>query len=149
MTPTTIENAGSEISTAPVISNSVALIGLILAIVAALMCSLMFVMANQLPVDAQGFEDYLQHDTPAHLRLLILGCSTLLLVAVALILCVVGLFLPNRPRIMAVIGASISGLILLGVFGVLILGAIMTPQATAEKDLTDASKTATSESESR
>ena len=149
MTPTTIENAGSEISTAPVISNSVALIGLILAIVAALMCSLMFVMANQLPVDAQGFEDYLQHDTPAHLRLLILGCSTLLLVAVAVILCVVGLFLPNRPRIMAVIGASISGLILLGVFGVLILGAIMTPQATAEKDLTDASKTATSESESR
>ena len=149
MTPTTIENAGSEISTAPVISNSVALIGLILAIVAALMCSLMFVMANQLPVDAQGFEDYLQHDTPAHLRLLILGCSTLLLVAVALILCVVGLFLPNRPRIMAVIGASISGLILLGVFGVLILGAIMTPQATAEKDLTDASERATSETESR
>jgi hypothetical protein len=65
------------------------------------------------------------------LRLLILGCSTAVLVVVAFVLCVVGMFLPNRPRALAIVGTALSVLILLGVFGVLIVGVIMNPDRPA------------------
>ncbi|MEZ6130943.1 MAG: hypothetical protein R3C59_19920 [Planctomycetaceae bacterium] len=113
----------AESGAAPV-SNTVAVIGLILIGVATAMCVLLFAMARQLPspiVDFQKAAD----GTPAQLRLLILGCSTAVLVMVAFVLCAVGMFLPNRPRLAAAVGTVLSLLLLLGVFGVLLVGVLM------------------------
>lgn len=112
--------------TAPAMSNTVALIGTIIAVVAVVLCGLMFLLASQLP-SQEATVPQLSVDTPAQLRLLIVGCSTAVLAFVALILCVVGLFLPNRPRLLAAVGATVSLLLLLGVFGVLLIGAMLNP----------------------
>jgi len=126
--PNTTAASETTNPTPPSVSNSVGVIGLILVGVATLMCALMFAMANQLPdpfIDFQKAAD----NTPAQLRLLILGCSTAVLVMVAFVLCVVGLFLPNRPRLAATIGTVLSLLLLLGVFGVMLVGVLMNPGA--------------------
>jgi ABC-type Na+ efflux pump permease subunit len=115
---------------APMLSNTVALIGLILVGLAAALCALMFALTNQLPDGITEFGDS-GNDSRAHVRLLILGCSTAVLVVVAFVLCVVGMFLPNRPRALAIVGTALSVLILLGVFGVLIVGVIMNPDRPA------------------
>lgn len=126
----------SEATAAPItpdetnvsVSNSVALIGLVLICVAIGLCVLLFGMANQLPDKITEFSD-IKQNSPTHLRLLILSCSTAVLVIVSFVLCVVGLFLPNRPRGMAIAGTSLSLLVMLGVFGVLTLGVVMNPRA--------------------
>lgn len=112
------------------VSNSVALIGLVLICVAIGLCVLLFGMANQLPDKITEFSD-IKQNSPTHLRLLILSCSTAVLVVVSFVLCVVGLFLPDRPRGMAIVGTSLSLLVMLGVFGVLTLGVVMNPAAEA------------------
>ncbi|MCP4506401.1 MAG: hypothetical protein GY826_08400, partial [Fuerstiella sp.] len=79
----------------PRLSNTVALIGVILSVIAALFCAVLFLLAHQLPDDIDSF-DPRNANSSAHLRLLILGCSTAVLLLVSLILSVVGLFLPDR-----------------------------------------------------
>ncbi|HIK93591.1 MAG TPA: hypothetical protein EYG03_16705 [Planctomycetes bacterium] len=110
----------------PQLANTVALIGVILAIVGAVFCSILFLLAHQLPdsIDAFGADNV---NSSAHLRLLILGCSTAVLLLVSLILSIVGLFLPNRPRILAIIGTIASLMLFLGVFGVLIAAVLFNP----------------------
>ena len=109
-----------------VISNTVSLIGFILALVAVALCGLLFWGVSQLPAEVGAFEEQLQTDTPAQLQLLILGCSTGLLLTISLILCVVGLFLPNRPRTLAWVGTGISAVFLVGIFGVLLAGVVIS-----------------------
>ena len=96
-------------------------------VVAIVLLVLLFFVANQLPDDIEAFQKNLSTDTPAQLRILILGCSIAVLTLVAFVLCVVGLFLPRRPRLLAGAGAIISFLILAGVFGVLLVGGLMNP----------------------
>ena len=110
----------------PQLANTVALIGVILAIVGAVFCSILFLLAHQLPdsIDQFGADNV---NSSAHLRLLILGCSTAVLLLVSLILSIVGLFLPNRPRILAIIGTIASLMLFLGVFGVLIAAVVFNP----------------------
>ena len=112
-----------------VISNTVSLIGFILALVAVALCAVLFWGVSRLPAETTAFEEQLESDTPAQLQLLILGCSTALLLAIALILCLVGLFLPNRPRTLAWLGTGISAVLLVGVFGVLLVGTLISPPA--------------------
>ncbi|MEQ9407862.1 MAG: hypothetical protein RIK87_09040 [Fuerstiella sp.] len=112
----------------PVLSNTVALIGLILAVLAALLCVLLFILVERLPAEISVFQEELDGDRPAQLRLLILGCSTAVLAVVALILCVVGLFVQHRPRLLAAVGTTISLVLLLGIFGVLLVGSLMNPE---------------------
>ena len=110
----------------PQLANTVALIGVILAVVGAVFCAILFLLAHQLPdsIDQFAAENV---NSSAHLRLLILGCSTAVLLLVSLILSIVGLFLPNRPRILAIIGTVASLMLFLGVFGVLIAAVLFNP----------------------
>lgn len=110
----------------PQLANTVALIGVILAVVGAVFCSILFLLADQLPdsIDQFGAEKV---NSSAHLRLLILGCSTAVLLLMSLILSIVGLFLPNRPRMLAIIGTITSLMLFLGVFGVLIVAILFNP----------------------
>ncbi len=115
-----------------VISNTVALIGVILACLSVILLVVLFVVAGQLPDDINEFQRRLSADTPSQLRLLILSCSIAVLTLVAFVLCLVGLFLPRRPRLLAGIGVGISFLILAGVFGVLLVGAMINPEGASE-----------------
>ena len=124
MTTESPENAGLTAATVP---NTVALIGVILLTVAIALCVLLFVLANRLPNGVEEIRQ-LKSTGPAQLQLLILLCSTAVLTLVAFLLCAVGLFLPDRPRLLASIGTSISLIMLLGVFGVLAVGTLMNPQ---------------------
>lgn len=117
-------------SVAPV-SNTVAVIGLILLSVAAVMTAVLFVMAERLPRGIPEFQQAID-STPAQLRLLIVGCSTAVLIVVSFVLCAVGLFLPHRPRLAASIGTALSLLLLLSVFGVLLIGVLMNPGSTVQ-----------------
>ena len=103
----------TEASIAPV-SNTVALIGVILLGVAIGLCGLLLVQLDHLP---DGVEEVrkLNATGPAQLRLLILVCAAGVLNVVAFLLCSVGLLLPNRPRILASIGTAGSLLLLLGI----------------------------------
>jgi len=113
------------------ISNTVGLIGVILAGVSVSLVILLFVLAAQQPKEIDQFREHLQVDTPAQLRLLIVGFSAAILNLVSVFLCVLGLFLPNRPRLLAAVGTGISVVVLLGVFGVAIAGAVLNPPSAA------------------
>jgi drug/metabolite transporter (DMT)-like permease len=110
----------------PQLSNTVALIGVILAVVGAVFCSILFLLAHQLPDDIEAFSTR-NANSSAHLRLLILGCSTAVLLLVSLILSIVGLFLPNRSRQLAIVGTVASLILFLGIFGVLMAAVLFTP----------------------
>ena len=110
----------------PRLSNTVALIGVILSVIAALFCAVLFLLAHQLPDNIDSF-DPRNANSSAHLRLLILGCSTAVLLLVSLILSVVGLFLPDRSRKLAVVGTITSLALFLGIFGVLIAAVLLNP----------------------
>ena len=116
--------SAQDISETP--PNTVALIGVVLAGVSSALCLLLFSMADQMPDNVTEFQQ-LETGTPGQLRLLILGCSTAVLTLVAFILCLIGLVIPDRRRVLACLGTCLSGCILLGVFGTLLIGAWMNP----------------------
>lgn len=107
-------------------TNTVAVVGVVLVGLTIFLCGLLFWLVSQLP---SGIDDFrtLKENTPAQMRLLVLGCSTAVLALVSLVVCLFGSLLPNRPRLLASVGALISAMILLGVFGVLIVGAVLNP----------------------
>ena len=106
--------------------NTVALIGFVLTGIAATACIVLFYMADQLPASIEEFRQ-METGTSTQLRLLILGCSTGLLAFVGFVLCVIGLLLPRRTRVLATVGTCLSGFILLGVFGTLLIGTWLNP----------------------
>lgn len=143
--------------------NTVGAIGLVLTVVAGLMCGVLFTTARGLPdavepvpVDDSSAEpaedgeqsgttdgseadsgdtarsnrqaELIQADLDARrLRVLLLASTTAMLNLVGLVLSVVGLFVPNRPRMVAVCGTILSLLLFAGVFGVMAVGALMNP----------------------
>ncbi len=64
------------------------------------------------------------------LRVLLLASTTAVLNLVGLCLCVVGLFVPNRPRAIAVGGTILSLILFAGVFGVMAVGALLNSAVT-------------------
>ena len=128
-----IEDKNSSVSEQPssdvTVSNTVALIGLVLVGVAVTLCILLFVLVGQLP-DSIAEVKELKSTGPAQLQLLILVCSTAVLTAVAFTLCFIGLFLPNRPRMMALVGTGLSA-VLLAIFGAVLVGTLMNPPTSA------------------
>jgi hypothetical protein len=146
--------------------NTVATIGLVLTIVAGLMCGMLFKSANRLAglntqasaakqtaaierneADAVESEDAdalatkeatavkaalaaevtQQAENSQRLQVLLLASATVMLNLVGLVLNVVGLLVPNRPRSIAVCGMILSLLLFAGVFGVMAVGALLTP----------------------
>jgi len=119
-------------------SNTVAMIGLILTLIAGLMCSVLFAAASRLPEKQTGPPD----DPPAtkpefgdselaaqQLQVLVLASATAVLNLVGLVLSIAGLFLPNRPRAVAICGTILAFALFAGVFGVMAMGAFLTPSA--------------------
>lgn len=143
--------------------NTVAAIGLVLTVVAGLMCIVLFSTARGLPdakspeapvisrvarvadeadsVDPEASEQDAAESARAEqqeaqiraenegrrLRVLLLASTTAMLNLVGLVLSVVGLFVPKRPRMVAVCGTILSLLLFAGIFGVMAVGALMNP----------------------
>jgi len=128
--------------------NAVALIGLVLTMAAMLFCGLLFGAASQLAANDQqrqaeaetraalpGNSDNGDSDAEVtdaqsarnaeQLRVLLLASVAAVLNLVGLVLCIVGLFVPNRPRAIAIGGTILSALLLTGVFGVMAIGALL------------------------
>jgi len=61
------------------------------------------------------------------LQVLLLASATAMLNLVGLVLNVIGLLVPNRPRSVAVCGTILSTLLFAGVFGVMAVGALLNP----------------------
>jgi len=148
-------------------TNPVALIGLVLTLMAGLMCGLLFSTANgltdpgsidlivhSLDTKSNGAEsteiedpetqaarhaeevraiqeatEQQQAQDAIRLQVLLLGSATIVLNLVGLVLSVIGLLVPHRPRGLAVCGTVLSLLLFAGVFGVMAVGAMLNPAA--------------------
>lgn len=115
-------------------SNTVAVIAAVLTGISVALCGLLFYWLTLLPA---GIEDVarLESDSPDQLRILILGGSTAVLTLVAWVLSLVGLVMPGRTRFLAAISGLISGGLLFGLFGVVIVGTMLNPTAPAPPDV--------------
>jgi len=100
--------------------NIVGWAGIGFAIIAAGLYGLLFFMLDNLPSSSSELEQ-LRTNAPALTRLLVVAASGALLNVVALILCISGFLAPQRPRTMSVIGTSLSAVMLIGVFSVVIV----------------------------
>jgi len=157
--------------------NTVATIGLILTLVAGLMCGVLFAVVSRLPgsksvpqsynlqstiqpesgdaesLDSQVAPEPHDEDTDSapeaidvplvaeaelveaktavvQLQVLLLTIATAVLNLVGLVLSIAGLFVPNRPRTVAVCGMILALLLFAGVFGVVAVGALLNPVAS-------------------
>ncbi|MCR9201724.1 MAG: hypothetical protein NXI04_24020 [Planctomycetaceae bacterium] len=125
--PTSIESpTGSGLTSPEPLPNTVAVIAAVLTGISVALCGLLFYWVALLPA---GIEDVaqLESDSPDQLRILILGGSTAVLTLVAWVLCVVGLIMPRRTRFLAAVSGVIASGLLFGLFGVVILGAMLNP----------------------
>ena len=114
------------------VSNTVALIGVILLGVAVALCGLLLVLLSHLPDNVAEVRQ-LNATGPAQLRLLILVCAAGVLNVVAFLLCAVGLIVPDRPRLLATIGTAGSLTLLLGFFGALAVGTALNSVLVVDK----------------
>ena len=122
--------------------NTVATIGLILTVIAGLLCSVLFAAASRLPdegvasdgpaaaepelIDSELIDSEL---AARQLQVLLIASATAVLNLVGLILSTAGLFVPHRPRAVAICGTILSLALFAGVFGVMGVGALLTPGA--------------------
>ena len=148
------------------LGNTVATIGLVLTIVAGLMCGMLFNSAKSLTdlntqasatkqtaaterdeagaLDAEDVDTLARKEATAvkaalaaevaqkagdsqRLQVLLLASATAMLNLVGLVLSIIGLFVPNRRRSIAVCGTILSLLLFAGVFGVMAVGALLNP----------------------
>lgn len=129
--------------------NTVAAIGFSLTVVALLMSSLLLGTAAQLPTPdslpetdvaaaksdntagseeaATEVENPVDAANGPRLRVLLLAIATAVVNLLGLVLCIVGLFVPERPRALAATGSVIALLLFIGIFGVMSVGAFLTP----------------------
>ena len=144
--PEQIATSGAESDAG--LPNTVAAIGFSLTVVALLMSALLLGTAAQLPTpdslpetnvaaaesdDPAGSEEAATEvDNPVdaasgpRLRVLLLAIATAVVNLLGLVLCVVGLFIPERPRALAATGSIIALLLFIGIFGVMSVGAFLT-----------------------
>ncbi|MEO2033384.1 MAG: hypothetical protein ABGZ35_15005 [Planctomycetaceae bacterium] len=117
--------------------NTVATIGLILTVIAGLLCSVLFAAASRLPDEgvasdgpAAAEPELIDSELAARqLQVLLIASATAVLNLVGLILSTAGLFVPHRPRAVAICGTILSLALFAGVFGVMGVGALLTPGA--------------------
>jgi hypothetical protein len=117
--------------------NTVATIGLILTVIAGLLCSVLFAAASRLPDEGVASDDpaaaepeLIDSELAARqLQVLLIASATAVLNLVGLILSTAGLFVPHRPRAVAICGTILSLALFAGVFGVMGVGALLTPGA--------------------
>ena len=107
--------------------NIVGWAGIGFALIAAGLYGVLFLMLHRLPSSRNELEQ-LRTNAPALTRLIVVAASAALLNVVALILCLSGFLAPRRPRTMSVIGTSLSAIMLIGVFSVVIVSLIIAPR---------------------
>ncbi len=100
--------------------------GIGFAVIAAGLYTLLFFMLHKLPSTRNELEQ-LSTNAPALTRLLVVAASASLLNVVALILCLTGFLAPRRPRTLSAIGATLTTLMLLAVFSVVIVSLVVSP----------------------
>ena len=113
---------GEVVGTADVVGFA----GLGFALIAAGLYALLFFMLHKLPSSRNELEK-LTTNAPALTRLLVVAASAGLLNIVALILCLTGYMAPRRPRTISAIGATLTTLMLLAVFSVVVVSLIVSP----------------------
>lgn len=117
--PNTGQSPGAE---HPRSANVIAYVGCALLVIAGLMTGTVLILARNLP----GSVEELSKVPEQHRLLLLLLTSTAaVFTLISLVLNVIGLLLPDRPRTAAVIG-TIGAVLLTGLFGILIAGIALT-----------------------
>ncbi|MCA9034026.1 MAG: hypothetical protein KDA91_02795 [Planctomycetaceae bacterium] len=102
-------------------TNTVAIAGFAFGLLSIGLYALLFYWASRLPGSPAELHQ-LQNDPSTLVQLVALGGSGALLNVVALILCVYGLLIPHRSRILALVGTVLFGVAFLGSASVVILG---------------------------
>ncbi len=126
-------------------ANTLAVVGIVLTLIAAMMAGLLITMAGRLaeteaasatdsPSTVAGSEQRAaesgstgEFDAAVRLRILLLASTTAVVCLTGLSLCTAGLLTADRPRALAVTGVVVSLLILAGLFGVMITGSLLNP----------------------
>lgn len=117
-----INSAGEAIGTVDVVGFA----GIGFALIAAGLYALLFFMLHKLPASRNELQQ-VSTNAPALTRLLVVAASAALLNVVALILCLTGFLAPRRPRTLSAIGATLTTLMLLAVFSVVIVSLVVSP----------------------
>jgi hypothetical protein len=116
---------GAEASSS---ANVISWAGVAFALISAGLYGCLFYMLHKLPTSRQQLED-LQTNAPALTRLLVVAASAALLNVVSLILCLAGLFAPGRHRLIPLVGAAFSALMLIAVFSVVVASLLISPRS--------------------
>ena len=118
--------SNSVINESPAVANIAGWAGIGFAIIAAGLYGALFSMLHNLPSARNELDEFLTN-APALTRLIVVAASAALLNIVALILCLTGFLAPRRPRIMPVIGTTLSALMLVAVFSVVVASLCVSP----------------------
>ena len=127
----TTERALEASGTAAEVSNSVNVIswaGVAFALIAAGLYGCLFYMLHKLPTSRQQLEG-LQTNAPALTRLLVVAASAALLNVVAVVLCLAGIIASGRNRLLPLICAAFSALMLIAVFSVVLASLLISPRS--------------------
>jgi len=98
--------------------------GVALTLVACVVYGVLQQMLQQLPATRVELDE-LRTNAPALMRLMIVGASAALLNLVAVILCLVGYIGPGRSRVVAFIGAAVSGVMLLAFISIVLVSVML------------------------
>ncbi len=104
--------------------NAVAWAGVGCALIAVILYVVLQQMLMQLPATRAEL-DVLRTNAPALTRLMIVGAGGALMNLIALVLCLVGYVAPGRSRIVAILGALASGLMLLAFFSIVLVSLML------------------------
>ena len=118
LSPATAESPGA--------ANVAGWAGIVFALIAAGLYGVLFFMLDRLPSARNELEE-LRTNAPALTRLLVVAASAALLNVVALILCLTGFLAPRRPSTLSVIGTTLSALMLIAVFSVVVVSLCISP----------------------
>lgn len=101
--------------------------GIGFAVISAGLYGLLFYMLTQLPSTRNEMEQ-LRTNAPALTRLLVVAASAAIFNIVAMVLCLSGFLSSRQPRTLSVIGSTITVIMLIGVFSVVVVSLIIAPR---------------------
>jgi len=108
----------------PESANAVAWAGLGFSLIALILYVGLQQMLIQLPATRAEL-DGLRTNAPALTRLMIVGAGAALMNLAGLVLCLVGYVAPGRSRLVAILGALVSALMLLGFFSIVLVSLML------------------------
>ncbi|MEZ6033996.1 MAG: hypothetical protein R3C17_12945 [Planctomycetaceae bacterium] len=120
--------ASGTVAEASSSANVISWAGVAFALIAAGLYGCLFYMLHKLPASRQQLEG-LQTNAPALTRLLVVAASAALLNIVAVILCLTGLFASGRNRLLPLVSAAFSALMLIAVFSVILASLLISPRS--------------------